>query len=434
MQSIKYYEMTENDKQQDIKYDPSCMDDYDPASMDAQIAQQHILHQIKPLTETETVPIREALHRVLAEDIHSTINVPSHTNSAMDGYAICGEDIPSSGHCSLRLIGTAWAGLPFQNNVMPGECVRIMTGAVMPNNTDTVVMQEHVEVSDKQVTIDAKQKINQNVRQAGEDIAQGELVFKAGRYCHPADIGLIASLGISDVKVYRKPVVAFFSTGDELVSIGTELKEGQIYDSNRYTLWSMLSRLGVDINDLGVIRDTPEAVEAAFKQASENADVVITSGGVSVGDADFVKDTLEKLGEVNFWKVAMKPGRPLAFGMINDAYFFGLPGNPVSVMVTFYIFVQAAIEKMMGCEPKPRIQIQAISNSDLRKRPGRVEYQRGTYHINSHGQYEVSKTGQQGSGILRSMSDANCFIYLPMESSGIAQGEYVEIWPFDSFI
>ena len=196
----------------------------------------------------------------------------------------------------------------------------------------------------------------------------------------------------------------------------------------------MLTRLGVDIHDLGVIRDTPDAVEVAFEQASENADIVITSGGVSVGDADFVKDTLEKLGEVNFWKVAMKPGRPLAFGTINNAYFFGLPGNPVSVMVTFYIFVQAAIEKMMGCEPKPRIQIQAISNSDLRKRPGRVEYQRGTYHINEQGQYEVSKTGQQGSGILRSMSDANCFIYLPMESNGIAKGEYVEIWPFDSFI
>lgn len=417
-----------------IKYDPSCMDDYDPASMDALIAQQHILHNIRAITDTETVAIRESLHRVLAEEIHSNINVPSHTNSAMDGYAIRSQDIPSTNHKSLKLIGTSWAGRPFDGAVNENECVRIMTGAVMPANTDTVVMQEHVEVNNDNITIDKKQKANQNVRQAGEDIAKGDVVFQPGKYINPADIGLIASLGIGEVNVYRKPRVAFFSTGDELVSIGTELKEGQIYDSNRYTLWSMLTRLGVEINDLGVIKDTPEAVENAFIHASEKADIVITSGGVSVGDADFVKATLEKLGEVNFWKVAMKPGRPLAFGKINNAYFFGLPGNPVSVMVTFYIFVQAAIEKLMGHTPKPRIQLQAISNSDLRKRPGRVEYQRGVYTLNDNGEYQVTKTGQQGSGILRSMSDANCFIYLPMESEGVRKGQTVEIWPFDSFI
>lgn len=423
-----------NKQSNDIKYDPSCMDDYDPASMDAEIAQQHILHNIETIVETETVAIRDSLHRVLAEEIHSTINVPSHTNSAMDGYAVRSDDLPQENNKTLKLVGTSWAGRPFDGAVNENECIRIMTGAVMPKNTDTVVMQEHVEVENHNITIDSKQKAKQNVRQAGEDIAKGDVAFLPGKYISPADIGLIASLGIGEVKVYRKPRVAFFSTGDELVSIGTELKEGQIYDSNRYTLWSMLSRLKVDINDLGVIKDTPEAVENAFIKASENADIVITSGGVSVGDADFVKATLEKLGEVNFWKVAMKPGRPLAFGKINNAYFFGLPGNPVSVMVTFYIFVQAAIEKMMGQQPKPRIQIQAISNTDLRKRPGRVEYQRGVYTINQDGQYEVTKTGEQGSGILRSMSDANCFIYLPMESEGISKGQTVEIWPFDSFV
>ncbi len=417
-----------------IKYDPSCMDDYDPSSMDAQIAQQHILHSINSITETEVVPIREALHRVVAEDIRSTINVPSHTNSAMDGYAIKSSDIPSKETKQFKLIGTAWAGRPFRNNVDDNECVRIMTGAVMPANTDTVVMQEHVQVNDNLITIDNKQQANQNVRQAGEDIAEGDLVFTPGKFLNPSDIGLIASLGIGEIKVIRKLRAAFFSTGDELVSIGTPLEVGQIYDSNRYTLWSMLTRIGVEINDLGVVRDTPEAVEAAFLEASENADIVITSGGVSVGDADFVKETLEKLGEVNFWKVAMKPGRPLAFGKIKDAYFFGLPGNPVSVMVTFYIFVQAAIEKMMGHEPKQRIQIKATSKSELRKRPGRVEYQRGTYELDEHGEYTVSKTGEQGSGILRSMSDANCFIYLPMESNGIGIGDKVEIWPFDSFV
>tara|TARA_R110002049_G_scaffold13509_3_gene58660 strand:- start:10384 stop:11652 length:1269 start_codon:yes stop_codon:yes gene_type:complete len=417
-----------------IKYDPSCMDDYDPSSMDAQIAQQHILHSIKSITETEVVPIREALHRVVAQEIRSTINVPSHTNSAMDGYAIRSSDIPVNATKQLKLIGTAWAGRPFKGSINKNECVRIMTGAAMPANTDTVVMQEHVQVKDNLVTIDSKQQANQNVRQAGEDIAEGDLVFTQGKFLHPADIGLIASLGIGKIKVIRKLRAAFFSTGDELVSIGKPLEVGQIYDSNRYTLWSMLTRIGVEINDLGVIRDTPEAVEAAFLKASENADIVITSGGVSVGDADFVKDTLEKLGEVNFWKVAMKPGRPLAFGKIKDAYFFGLPGNPVSVMVTFYIFVQAAIEKMMGHDPKPRIQIKATSKSELRKRPGRVEYQRGNYHLDNDGEYTVSKTGEQGSGILRSMSDANCFIYLPMESSGVGIGDKVEIWPFDSFI
>ncbi len=410
------------------------MDDYDPSSMDAQIAQQHILHSINPITQTESVPIREALNRVVAENIRSTINVPSHTNSAMDGYAIRGIDIPSTETKQLKLVGTAWAGRPYYGAVNDNQCVRIMTGAAMPENTDTVVMQEHVRISNDLITIDSKQQANQNVRQAGEDIAEGDLVFTPGKLLNPSNIGLIASLGIGEIKVVRKLRAAFFSTGDELVSIGTPLEVGQIYDSNRYTLWSMLTRIGVEINDLGVVRDTPEAVEAAFLEASENADIVITSGGVSVGDADFVKETLEKLGQVNFWKVAMKPGRPLAFGKVKDAYFFGLPGNPVSVMVTFYIFVQAAIEKMMGHEPKPHIQIQATSNSELRKRPGRVEYQRGTYHLNENNQYVVVKTGEQGSGILRSMSDANCFIFLPMESSGISKGDKVEIWPFDSFV
>ncbi len=421
-------------KDSSITYDPSCMDDFDPSSMDALIAQQHILHTIQSVSETETIPIRDALHRVVAEDIRSTINVPSHTNSAMDGYAIRSQDIATEGTKPFTLIGTAWAGRPFEGDVNENECVRIMTGAAMPHHTDTVVMQEHVVANNDNIIIDSNQSANQNVRQAGEDIAENDIVFAPGKYIHPADIGLIASLGIGEIKVFRKLRVAFFSTGDELISIGTPLKVGQIYDSNRYTLWSMLTRLGVEINDLGVVRDTPEDVEAAFLSAAENSDIVITSGGVSVGDADFVKETLESLGEVNFWKVAMKPGRPLAFGKVKQAYFFGLPGNPVSVMVTFYIFVQAAIEKMMGHTPRPRIQLKAISQSELRKRPGRVEYQRGIYSLNEHGDYVVAKTGEQGSGILRSMSEANCFIYLSMESGGTSKGDLVEIWPFDSFI
>lgn len=427
--------MTNSPKQPNPpKYDASCMDDFDPNSMDANVAQQHILDSIPVIHEVEMVALRDALHRVVAQDIRSNIDVPSHTNSAMDGYAIRGSDIPQESNKVLNLIGTAWAGRPFQQAVNKNQCVRIMTGAAMPAGTDTVVMQEHVDVNEHLITIDCKQKVNQNVRQAGEDIASGELVFTTGKFLQAADIGLIASLGIGEVMVTRKIRVAFFSTGDELVSIGTPLEVGQIYDSNRYTLWSMLTRLGVDIEDLGVIRDTPEAVEQAFIDAAKQADIVITSGGVSVGDADFVKSTLEKLGQVNFWKVAMKPGRPLAFGQINQSYFFGLPGNPVSVMVTFYIFVQAAIEKMMGKNLQPRIRIMATSNSALHKRPGRVEYQRGNYERNTDGSYVVKKTGEQGSGILRSMSDANCFMFLPMESDGVKIGDTIEIWPFDSFI
>lgn len=417
-----------------INYDPSCMDDYDPHSMAADLAQQHILESVQAITETETVPIRQALHRVLARPLISTINVPSHTNSAMDGYAIHGDQIPSTDSIVFKQVGIAYAGRPYLGKVAKHECVRIMTGAAMPDATDTVVMQEQVEVNEDNIRIDAKQKPQQNVRLAGEDISQGAQIFNANYYLQAADIGLIASLGIAEVEVMRPLKVAFFSTGDELVSIGSKLQVGQIYDSNRYTLWSMLSSMGVEIIDLGVVGDTPEAIEQAFISASQQADAVITSGGVSVGDADYVKSTLEKLGRVNFWKVAMKPGRPLAFGQINNAFFFGLPGNPVSVMVTFYIFVQAALEKMMGRSARQHLRIQAISQSNLRKRPGRVEYQRGIYHIDEQGQYQVAKTGAQGSGILHSMSEANCFIYLPMESVGAQTGDKVEIWPFDSFV
>jgi molybdopterin molybdotransferase len=416
-----------------INYDPSCMDDYDPNSMEANLAQQHIIESVQAITETETVPIREALHRVLAQSLISSIDVPSHTNSAMDGYAFNGDQLPTEESGVFKQVGIAYAGRPYVGNVAANECVRIMTGAAMPGSTDTVVMQEHVEVNDNNIRIDSKQKSGQNVRLAGEDIKLGAEIFGPNYYLQAADIGLIASLGIAEVTVMRKLKVAFFSTGDELVSIGSELEIGQIYDSNRYTLWSMLASMGVEIIDLGVIRDTPEAIEQAFISASQQADAVITSGGVSVGDADFVKSTLEKLGHVNFWKVAMKPGRPLAFGQINNAFFFGLPGNPVSVMVTFYIFVQAALEKMTGRAARQRLRIQAISQSHLRKRPGRVEYQRGIYQINELGEYTVVKTGAQGSGILHSMSEAKCFIYLPMESKGAETGDMVEIWPFDSF-
>ena len=416
-----------------IQYQASCMDDYDPSSMDAAVAQKHILDSVQAIEDVETVTIRNALGRILASPISSELDVPGHTNSAMDGYAVRSDDLPSAGTQRLKVIGTAFAGRPFTSAVAEQECVRIMTGAVMPLGSDSVVMQEHVQREEDEILIDDQQQAGQNVRLAGEDIAKGDFVFQSGRRLSPADIGLLASLGIAEVCVIRKLKVAFFSTGDELVSIGQPLASGQIYDSNRYTLWSMLSELNIEVIDLGVVRDAPELVEQAFKEAAAKADVILTSGGVSVGEADFVKETLASLGQVNFWKVAMKPGRPLAFGQVEQAYFFGLPGNPVSVMVTFYIFVQAAIEKMMGGEPRPHIRLQARCKNQLRKRAGRVEYQRGVFEVDADGVYSVSKTGAQGSGILRSMSDANCFIFLPMESEGVAADAMVEIWPFDSF-
>jgi molybdopterin molybdotransferase len=423
-------------KSNSIQHDPSCMDDYDPNSMDTKKALQLILDQIHSIGESEIVPIREALNRTLAENITSSINVPGHTNSAMDGYAIHASDIPTEAQTELKNIGTAWAGRPYAGQVQNGECVRIMTGAAMPADTDTVVMQERVKVDGNKIFIDNTTQAGQNVRQAGEDIPIGGQVLNKGKVLTPADLGLLASVGISETSVVKKLRVAFFSTGDELRPVGSKLEIGQIYDSNRYTLYGMLTRLEAEIIDLGVIKDDREAVENAFIDAADKADVIITSGGVSVGEADFVKETLEKLGEVNFWKVAMKPGRPLAFGKIKNAWFFGLPGNPVSVMVTFYMFVQPALKKLAGGNYQAPLMIEASCQTRLRKRPGRVEYQRGVLSRGSNhlARYEVVKTGAQGSGILRSMSDANCFIILPMESSGVEVGDSVQVLPFETII
>jgi len=421
------------------KHDPSCMDDYDSNSLDAKQALQQILTRLQPIAKTEVLPIRDALGRIIAEEIRSKIDVPGHTNSAMDGYAIDGAELPSQGQQAFVVAGTAWAGRPYLGNVKSGECIRIMTGAAMPENTDTVIMQEHVQKDGGNILVDNTNKLGQNVRQAGEDIATGEITLTRGNFISPAELGLLASVGISEVRVLKKIRIAFFSTGDELQPVGSVLEKGQIYDSNRYTLYGMLARLGVEIIDMGVIKDKRDAIKQAFNKAALCADVVITSGGVSVGDADFVKETLESIGEVNFWKVAMKPGRPLAFGKIKDAWFFGLPGNPVSVMVTFYMFVQPALKKMMGSAYHEPLIINATSNTQLRKRPGRIEYQRGVLTRIEHSDptvcnYEVIKTGAQGSGILRSMSNANCFIILPTDSSDVEIGDSVQVLPFEAIV
>ena len=412
----------------------SCADNYDPASMPADAAREHILSTVEQVELKERINLRNALDRVLAEDIHSPIDVPGHNNSAMDGFALRSQDLPTEESKLFDVVGSSFAGHPFDQAVAENQCIRIMTGGVMPDGADTVVMQEHVELKDNQALIGSGHSPGQNVRMAGEDVAAGECVLKAGKFLYPADIGVLASFGIAEVGVKRRLRVAFFSTGDELVSIGETPKEGQIYDSNRYTLYGMLERLNTDIIDMGVIRDDRDDIRQAFKYASENADVLITSGGVSVGEADYVQLTLAELGHTEFWKIAMKPGRPLAYGNVGSARFFGLPGNPVSVMVTFYQFVQPALQKMMGLDPKHPIQLKVRCVSRLRKRPGRTEYQRGILEIDATGEMAVRTTGPQGSGMLNSMSQANCFIVLPQDSGPQDAGSIVTVEPFADII
>ena len=405
----------------------SCLDDYDPNALRVDKAREAIKACLSPIEEIEKLPVREALGRILAEDIVPKINVPAHDNSAMDGYAVRYSDL---GKTALKEIGSALAGRPFGGKVGAGECVRVMTGAVMPAGTDTVVIQEVVKKDGDRITIPPGQRQAQNVRYAGEDLKVGVAVLSNGQHLRPAEVGLIASLGIGEVKVKRRLRVAFFSTGDELASVGAALKEGEVYDSNRYTLHGMLSRLGVEVIDLGVVRDDPAALEAALRKASQY-DAIVTTGGVSVGEADFIKQLMAKLGEVLFWKIAMRPGRPMAFGKIGGSFLFGLPGNPVAVMVTFYQFVRDALLHLSGRNDDYAIPLlTAISAQPLRKVPGRTEYQRGVLFKEKE-IWKVRTTGQQGSGVLRSMSQANCFIVLEHARGKVEAGEPVSVQLFE---
>ena len=413
----------------------SCADDYDPNSMPVSKAREYIRAVLEPVSTIERMHIRDALGRVIAEDVISPVDVPGHDNSAMDGYAVRFADLKADGEAKLKLIGTAFAGKPFEGNVGTGQAVRIMTGAVVPQGADTVIMQERATASGDSVSVTPVPKAGTNTRKAGEDLRKGEPALTKGQLIRPAELGLMASLGIGEVSVYRKLRVAFFSTGDELVSIGQPLGPGQIYDSNRYTLYGMLSRAGCELLDMGVIRDTPEAVEKAFAEASEAADVIITSGGVSVGEADYVKQILERLGEVLFWKIAMKPGRPMAYGKIGRAHFFGLPGNPVAVMVTFYQFVRDALAILQGqTSVKPLPTMKARCTAPIKKAPGRTEFQRGILDRAENGEWTVRPTGDQGSGILSSMSQAHCFIVLPTETGSLETGSVVEVQSLEGLV
>ena len=400
----------------------SGVEGYDPDALHVEKAREAMRACITPIVDSEKVAVRAALGRVLAQEIVPSINVPAHDNSAMDGYAVRFEDLGAP----LTEIGTALAGKPFGGSVSAGQCVRIMTGAVMPAGTDTVVIQEVVKRDGNRIAVPPGQKRAQNVRYAGEDLKIGVPVLQPGKLLRPAELGLIASLGIGEVRVMRKLRVAFFSTGDELASIGTALKEGEVYDSNRYTLHGMLSRLGVEITDLGVVRDDPAALETALRKA-QAADAIITTGGVSVGEADFIRALMAKMGEVLFWKIAMRPGRPMAFGRVGDSWFFGLPGNPVAVTVTFYQFVRDALLHLAGRTDDYAIPLlRATAAENLRKVPGRTEYQRGVL-VREGAEWRVRTTGQQGSGVLRSMAEANCFIVLEHERGQVKAGEQVPV-------
>lgn len=410
-------------------------DDHDPNSMPVDRARQHIRDHLAPVHETERLGLHEALGRVLSNDIRSPHNVPNHNNSAMDGFALRIADLHDEGSTTLRVVGTAFAGRPYQGTIGNGECIRIMTGAVVPATCDTVVMQEQVHAEEDQATFGTGIRRGQNIRLAGEDLAQGQTVFPAGHRLRPADLGLIASLGIGEIDVFRKLRVAFFSTGDELTSIGQPLEQGQIYDSNRYTIFGMLKRLDVDIIDMGVVRDDPDLLRAALQQASAQADVILTSGGVSVGEADYMKQLLNELGQVVFWKIAMKPGRPLAYGRIDQAHYFGLPGNPVAVMVTFYQFVRHALLVLMG-QPNPATapMLPAVCVEAIKKAPGRTEFQRGILFADVDGSWKVRPIGNQSSGVLRSMSEANCFIVLPESCGSLPAGEIVQVQVLEGIV
>ncbi len=436
----------------------SCADDYDPNSMPVDKARDFISKVLAPITLTERLNIRAALGRVTSEDVISPINVPGHDNSAMDGWAYRHADtlsVPEASsassegrensasvssdafvpqHTLMTRIGTSFAGKPYLGPVGKGECVRIFTGAVMPADCDTVAMQERVTEGADGIRIPNDLKVGQNRRFCGEDLKTGAIALKRGSLVSPAALGLLASLGVPEVNVYRKLRVAFFSTGDELKTIGLPLGPGEIYDSNRYTIYGLLERAGCQPIDLGNFVDSPEAIKAAFLAASAQADVIITSGGVSVGEADFIKQMLGELGEVLFWKIAMKPGRPMAVGKVGGAYFFGLPGNPVAVAVTFYQFVRSALATLQGrSDYALPPTVKATLTNNVKKMPGRTEFQRGVLTIGPNG-CEVKTTGDQGSGILSSMTQANCFVVLGTDVGNVAVGTMVDVQMFEGVV
>lgn len=403
---------------------PSC-DDTPWGELNADDAIGQILDAITPVAEHHRVALTDALGHVIAEDIISPIDVPGHRNSAVDGYALIGDELSEG--TEFQIAGRSLAGHPFKDPVKPGFCVAITTGAVMPDDADTVIMQEHTETVGDRIVIQRPCRTGDNVRQAGEDIRAGSVVGAASERLTPPLMGVLASVGVDTVETYRRPKVTLFSTGDEICEPGEPLRRGSVYDSNRYSLRGMLTDMGIQLQDLGLIGDDPEAIRQALVTASGTSDAIITSGGVSVGEADYIKDILAELGQMNFWKLAIKPGRPLTFGKIGDSVFFGLPGNPVAAMVTFLQFVRPALDRLAGSKPRPALRLRAVCVDRLRKRPGRREFQRAILRQAPSGELQVGLTGRQGSGVLTSMRLANCLIVLPESQETLEAGTEVTV-------
>ena len=412
---------------------------YDPNALPADAVDEFLARLVEPVTQTERVGLFDALDRVLAADLIAPLSVPPHDNSAMDGYALAGAQLQAGQGLALRVVGTAYAGAAWQGEVGPGQCVKIMTGAVMPAGLDTVVPLELTRIEGEWVHLPADAlRAGDNRRLLGEDLLAGQPALLAGTRLGPAALGLIASLGLAEVTVRRRVRVAFFSTGDEILSLGEAPREGAVYDSNRYTLFGLLKRLGVELIDLGAVPDQADSLEAAFRQAASMADAVITSGGVSVGEADHTKAVMRQLGDMAFWRIAMRPGRPMAVGRLQQAgrsaLLFGLPGNPVAVMVTFLAFVRPALLRLMGARQTQPLRVTAHSEQAMRKKPGRTEFQRGIASRAADGRLQVRSTGSQGSGVLRSMAEANCLIRLDHDQGNVAVGDPVELLLFDGLI
>jgi len=400
--------------------------------------QQRIQDTILPVTECEQVSVNHALNRILSFDIIAGMDVPAFDNAAMDGFAFAARDLQH--HAELTIIGRSHAGHPFPHRLQPGQAIRITTGAQMPDYADTVLPQELATLNGESALDlrDMKVRRGQHRRLRGEDLAKGRLALNKGTRLGPAELGLLAALGITDVTVQRPLRVAIFSTGDELRLPGQQLDNGLVYDSNRVALHAMLQKFGAKVIDLGILSDNAAEIESAISNIVPQADVVITSGGVSNGEADFTRRVLQEMGQIDYWSVNMRPGRPLAFGQIykdqHRSYVFGLPGNPVAMMIGFYLFVRPALQLLSGSPVSMAPAVKAISNMDIPKKVGRTEFQRGICKINSNGNLHVSPTGEQSSGMLSSMTEANCLIMLSPEQEDILAGDTVRVLIFEGLI